>query len=123
MTIAIELLGLELYGFHGVLEHERRDGQRFLVDLELELGNETMAATDQIADTVDYRDVISLVSGVSDARAYSLLEAFAAALADALLERFPLERARVRVRKPEVKLALPVEHAAVVVERRSASPG
>jgi cardiolipin synthase len=46
-------------------------------------------------------------------------EAFATALADALVERFPLARARVRVRKPDVALARPVDHAAVVVERRA----
>ena len=54
---------------------------------------------------------------MSDARAYNLLESFATALADALLGRFALERARVAVRKPDVVLARPVDHAAVVVER------
>ena len=33
--MTIELHGIELHGFHGVLEHERREGQRFLVDVEL----------------------------------------------------------------------------------------
>ena len=41
----------------------------------------------------------------------------AAAVADALLERFPAERVGVRVRKPEVRLAAPAEHAAASVER------
>ncbi len=46
-----------------------------------------------------------------------LLEAFASAIAQMLLDRFPVERVKVRVRKPDVVLATPVEHAAVVVER------
>jgi dihydroneopterin aldolase len=100
-----------------VLEHERRDGQRFLVDLELETAEERAAATDAIEDAVDYREVVETVVAISDGRAYHLLEAFAAAIADALVERFPLARARVRVRKPDVVLARPVDHAAVVVER------
>ena len=116
--MTIELRGIELQAFHGVLDHERREGQRFLVDLELDLADETAAATDAIEDAVDYRDVVATVIEVSDARAYHLLEAFATAIADALLERFPLTRARVRVRKPEVALARPVDHAAIVVERR-----
>ena len=58
---------------------------------------------------------------VSEARAYHLLEALASALAEALLSRFPLGRVRVRVRKPDVELARPVDHAAVVVERYSES--
>lgn len=118
--MTIELAGIELHGFHGVLDRERREGQRFLVDLELDVLDETAAATDRIADAVDYRDVMAAVVEVSDATAYQLLEAFAAALAEALLARFPLERARVRVRKPDVELARPLNHAAVVVERRIA---
>ncbi len=115
--MTIELAGLELYAFHGVLPEEREHGQRFLVDLELELAEETAALSDRIGDAVDYRDVAATVRDVSDARAYHLLEALTAALADELLARFPLARVRVRVRKPDVRLDLPVEHAAVVVER------
>ena len=113
----IELRGIELHGYHGVLDDERERGQRFLVDLDLELADTTAAETDRIEDAVDYRDVVAKVVEVSDARAYNLLEAFASALADALLARFALERVRVAVRKPDVVLARPVDHAAVVVER------
>lgn len=116
--MTIELHGIELHGFHGVLEHERRDGQRFLVDVELDLLDTTAAESDRIEDALDYRDVVATVTQVSDGRAYHLLEALAAALADALLERFPVAAARVRVRKPDVELARPVEHAGVRVERR-----
>ena len=117
--MTIELHGLELHGFHGVLDEERRDGQRFLVDLWLEPRDERAAASDRIEDAVDYRDVVALVQEISDGRSFHLLEALADALAAALLGRLPLARARVRVRKPDVRLALPVEHAAVVVERVS----
>ncbi|HTK22855.1 MAG TPA: dihydroneopterin aldolase [Gaiella sp.] len=118
--MTIELAGIELFGFHGVLEAERTQGQRFLVDLDLTLDGETAtaaAASDRIEDAVDYRDVLAAVRDVSDAHAYHLLEAFASAVAASLLDRFPLSAVRVRVRKPEVVLSTPVEHAAVVVER------
>jgi len=42
--VTIELRAIELFGFHGVLEHERREGQRFLVDVELDYENEAAAA-------------------------------------------------------------------------------
>ena len=113
----IELRGIELHGHHGVLDDERERGQRFLVDLDLELADTTAAETDRIEDAVDYRDVLATVVEVSDARAYNLLESFATALADARLRSFPLERARVAVRKPDVGLARPVDDAAVFVER------
>ena len=109
----IELAGLEVFGYHGVNEDERRDGQRFLYDLELEVGE--AGSSDRIEDAVDYREVAACVRDVSESRAFHLLEALAAAVADAVLERFPVERVRVRVRKPDVRL--PVEHAAATVER------
>ena len=90
--MTIELHGIVLHGFHGVLEHERRDGQRFLVDVDLDLEHEQASRTDQIEDAVDYREVVSRVRAISDARAYQLLEAFAAAIADALVAEFPSPR-------------------------------
>jgi 7,8-dihydroneopterin aldolase/epimerase/oxygenase len=113
VTTTVELAGLEIFGHHGVNEDERRDGQRFLYDLRLEVGD--AGASDRIEDAVDYREVAACVREVSEGRAYHLLEALAAAVAEALLERFPVAAVRVRVRKPDVRL--PVEHAAVSVER------
>jgi dihydroneopterin aldolase len=116
VTVTIELAGLALHGHHGVEEDERRAGQRFLFDLWLDVP-ERAAESDRIEDAVDYREVVALVREVSDGRAYALLEALAAAVAGALLSRFPVERVRVRVRKPDVRLAAPVEYSAVTVER------
>ena len=109
----VELAGLELYGYHGVNPEERHGGQRFLFDVKVEVGDAGLS--DRIEDAVDYREVAACVRDVSESRAFHLLEALAAAVADAVLERFPVERARVRVRKPDVRL--PVEHAAATVER------
>ena len=116
--MTIELHGIVLHGYHGVLEEERRDGQRFLVDVELDLEHEKAALTDSIADAIDYREIVARVREISDGRAYHLLEAFAAAIADALLHELPVTAVRVRVRKPDVVLDPPVEFAAVSVERR-----
>ncbi len=121
MTLVIELRGLEVHGFHGVLEEERRSGQRFLVDLELEPAGDIAATSDRIEDAVDYRLVVTVVQEVSSRTTYRLLEAFATAIADELLHRLPLSRVRVRVRKPDVVLSAPVQHAAVVVERVTGS--
>jgi 7,8-dihydroneopterin aldolase/epimerase/oxygenase len=111
----VELRGLELYGYHGVDEEERRAGQRFLYDVELEVGER--GAKDRIEDAVDYRRVAETVSEVNRTQ-FQLLEALATAVADALAGRFPVERVRVRVRKPEVRRAgFAVEYSAVTVER------
>jgi dihydroneopterin aldolase len=113
--VIVELAGFELYAYHGVNPEERHGGQRFLFDVSLEVGDAGLS--DRIEDAVDYREVAAVVREVSGGTQFHLLEALAAAVADALIERFAaVEWARVRVRKPDV--ALPVEHSAVTVERR-----
>jgi dihydroneopterin aldolase len=115
VSVAVELYGLEVPGAHGVEEAEREHPQRFLYDLRLELAE---PASDSVEETVDYRDVVRCVQEVSDGRSFQLLESMAAAVADALLDRFRLEVAHVRVRKPDVLVEAPVEWTAATVERR-----
>jgi dihydroneopterin aldolase len=116
MTVTVELLGLELRGAHGVEPEEREAPQPFLYDLWLEVPD--AATSDRLEDAVDYREVVDCVQAVFEGRQFQLLEAMAAAVADALLARFELESVRVRVRKPQVELAAPVEWTAATVERR-----
>jgi dihydroneopterin aldolase len=114
-VIELELHGLEVQGFHGALPEERERGRRFLFDVWLAVPE--AALSDRLEDAVDYRDVALAVREVSDGNTYHLLEALAAGVADELLTRFPVERVRVRVRKPDVELDPPVEYSAATVER------
>ena len=144
--IRIELHALEVYGYHGCEDFERRDGQPFLFDVELEIGD--AALSDRLADTVDYTAVAAVVKRVSDERKCYLLEALAGSVADALIadldetraslgcahERelghqrvadalmaeFPLVgAAKVRARKPQVVIpGFTVAYSAAAVERR-----
>lgn len=99
--ITVELRGLRLFGRHGVHRREKEEGQDFVFDVDLEVGDR--GSSDRLEDAVDYRDVARAVQEVSDSRSYDLLEALAAAVADELVERFGAERAVVRVTKPAVK--------------------
>jgi 7,8-dihydroneopterin aldolase/epimerase/oxygenase len=114
VTVVVELAGLEIPGRHGVDERERETEQRFVYDVALELPE---PSRDELEQTVDYREVVAVVRELSDGRQFRLLESMAATAADALLARFPAERVRVRVRKPEVQLGAAIEHTAATVER------
>ena len=98
----VEIHGLEVFGHHGAGEEERTRGQPFLVDVTLELAD---PAKDELEATVDYRLVRDTVREVSDAREYKLIESLAAAAADAIVSRFEVESASVRVRKPGIRWA------------------
>ena len=99
--ITVELRGLRVFGHHGVHEHEKRDGQDFLFDVELAVGER--GVSDRLEDAVDYSAVARAVQGVSDERSYDLLEALATAVADELLQRFDAERVLVHVTKPAAR--------------------
>jgi 7,8-dihydroneopterin aldolase/epimerase/oxygenase len=115
-VIVVDLDSLEVFGRHGVLEEERAQGQTFFYDLKLEVGDG--ALSDRIEDTVDYRLVADCVREVSESKEFNLLEALAAAVADAVLARFEVERVRVRVRKPDPE-GVPAAFSAATVERPS----
>jgi dihydroneopterin aldolase len=117
-VIVVEVDGLELHGHHGASPDEQERGQRFLFDLRLEVPD--AALSDRLGEAVDYREVVRCVSEISDGHRFALLEALAAAVADAIVSRFPVEAVRVRVRKPDVRPAgFGVEWTAATVERRS----
>jgi dihydroneopterin aldolase len=114
--LIIELSGLEVFGYHGVEEAEQRDGQLFLFDVQLEVGDR--GSTDRLGDAVDYTHVARAIRELSDRERFDLLEALASRVADVLMERFSPDSLRVRVRKPEVRPAgMTVAYSAVTVER------
>ena len=78
----VEVHGLEVFGRHGVNDDERRDGQRFFVDITLRIPEPT---EDTIEATVDYRGVRDVVRTVNDGTSFRLLETFAVAVADGIL--------------------------------------
>src|SRR5262249_47483344 len=115
LQMKIELRGLELFGYHGVHEYERERGQRFLYDVELEVGER--GADDLIESAGDYSRAAARVRGAA-AGPHRLLESLAARLAETIDERFEPAWVRVRVRKPDVRPAgIDVEFAAVTAER------
>jgi 7,8-dihydroneopterin aldolase/epimerase/oxygenase len=114
--VIVELHGLEVFGRHGAYEDEQRDGQLFLFDVELEVGDR--GANDRLEDAVDYAEVAAAIRGLSDGRRFDLLEALATATAELILERFAPERVRVRVRKPQARPAgMTVAYSAATAER------
>ena len=71
----VEVRGLRVFGRHGVHDEEREQGQDFVYDVELEVGER--GSSDRLEDAVDYVEVARTVQAVSDAGAFQLLEALA----------------------------------------------
>jgi dihydroneopterin aldolase len=111
--VKVELHGLEIFGRHGVYPNEKRDGQMFLYDLEIEVAE---PAEDDVAQAVDYGLLADAAQRVSDSRSFDLIESLAIAVADEIVAELPVEHARVTVRKPHPG-AIPAQWAAATVER------
>jgi 7,8-dihydroneopterin aldolase/epimerase/oxygenase len=113
----IRLTGLRVRGYHGVFEHERRDGQDFLVDAELELSTETAAASDDVADTVHYGELADRLAAVVAGEPVNLIETLVARLADECLADSRVEAATVTVHKPQAPIPLAFADVAVTIRR------
>jgi dihydroneopterin aldolase len=99
MKDVLRLCGLSFYGYHGVSSAEKETGRVFEVDCEMELDLAEAGHSDRLADTVDYGDVYALIKESVEGRAYSLIEALASTLAAKILDKFPVVRVTLRVRK------------------------
>ncbi|WP_332687095.1 dihydroneopterin aldolase [Bosea sp. (in: a-proteobacteria)] len=100
-TGQILIEGLDLYAYHGHFAEEERLGQRFVIDLVLDCDLCASSFSDALADTVDYGEIVALVTRTFSARRFKLLEAAARALADAILAQYPpITRVSVTLRKP-----------------------
>lgn len=118
MTDRIELTGLWVRGNHGVFEHERREGQRFGIDLRLGFDARPAGASDELADTIDYGAVAELVAEIVEGPACNLIEALAERIAAAVLaDDGRIVDCAVTVHKPSAPIQREFEDVAVTVLR------
>lgn len=109
--------GLEVYGHHGVPAEERVLGQRLLFDARLTMEDCRGARSDEVSDTVDYTEVIDVITEVATVDSYALLERLAQVTAESILEKFPLlDSVMVRVSKPQPPVACALVNVSAVVE-------
>lgn len=114
MDILIE--GLEVYGHHGVTDEEKVLGQRLLYDVRLTMDDCPAALSDDVADTIDYTEVIDTIIDVVTTQSYSLLERLAQMSAEAIMRRFPVDEVWVQVTKPHPPVATALSSVAAAVE-------
>ena len=124
MTDRILLEGMQFYGFHGVNPEERVLGQRYVVDLAVDLDLTEAGRTDKLEDTVSYSYIYRTVRAVMEGEPRNLLESAAQAIADRVLAEFPVEGITVTVKKPNPPVrGSSIELAAVQIYRKRDSSG
>ncbi len=117
MTDRIVLSNMRFDARHGYYDEERLTPQRFEVDVELLLDLQPAGIDDDLAQSIDYGKVYDTVREIVTSNSFRLLEALAEAIGHAVLLAFDAPEVIVRVRKPDVRLGGPLDHASVEIHR------
>jgi dihydroneopterin aldolase len=104
MADELSVTGIECWGHHGVFDHERRDGQVFVIDLTLGVDTAPAAASDDLRDTIDYGSLVGEVAAAVQRDPVDLIETLASRIADVCLLDARVEWARVTVHKPDAPI-------------------
>ncbi len=116
----ISLCGLRVRGRHGVYEHERRDGQEFVIDAVLGLDTRSAAASDDLSRTVDYGALAERLAAVVGGEPVRLIETLAERLAAVCLTDPAVQEVEITVHKPQAPLNQAVTDVTVTIARRRA---
>jgi 7,8-dihydroneopterin aldolase/epimerase/oxygenase len=109
--------GLTVRGHHGVFEHERRDGQDFVIDVTLGVDSRRAAASDDLHDTVDYGTLAEEIRQAVRNDPVDLIETLAQRLADVCLTHEQVHDVEVTVHKPHAPIQVPFEDVALTIRR------
>ena len=117
MSDRITLNGIRATGYHGVYEHERREGQVFIADVVLELSLADAARSDDVANTVHYGEFADQVAAVLAGDPVDLLETVAQRIADRALAYARVDAVEVTIHKPQAPIAVPFDDVSVTIRR------
>ncbi|TQL56048.1 dihydroneopterin aldolase [Subtercola boreus] len=117
---SLTLTGLTVQANHGVYDHERRDGQPFVIDLTVWLDTAAAAASDDLDQTLNYGILAKSVHDAVAADPVDLLETLAERVAGVALASPIAERVRVTVHKPEAPITVPFTDVSITITRRRA---
>lgn len=123
VTDELALLGLECWGHHGVFDHEKRDGQPFVVDLVLGIDTAPAAASDDLADTVDYGGLALAVKSAVERDPVDLIETLAERIAGVCLTDDRVDWCRVTVHKPQAPIEATFRDVALTIHRSTRKAG
>ena len=106
----IELRGLRVRGHHGVYEHERRDGQDFVVDVTVWLDLGPAAASDDLAHTLNYGELAQRTAAIVAGPPADLIETVAGRIADDVLTDQRVRAVEVTLHKPQAPIPVSYTH-------------
>jgi dihydroneopterin aldolase len=118
MADLIRIVGIKGFGYHGVFESERANGQDFYVDVELEVDLTRASVSDDVKDTINYAEVTDMVAEEISTNPVSLIEKLAGRIAERIKVAFAqAARVTVTVHKPQAPVSSDVKDISVTISR------
>lgn len=115
----IYIKNLEIFANHGVLDEEKKLGQKFIISLELSLSLRQAAIHGNLNETVNYAKLCCEIETEFKKEKYDLIETAAEKIAEFILLNYEIvENIKVLLKKPWAPIGKPVEYAAVEIERK-----
>ncbi|MDP4930602.1 MAG: dihydroneopterin aldolase [Candidatus Nanopelagicaceae bacterium] len=117
MSDKISIIGIQAHGYHGLLEDERKNGQLFVVDVEVELDLSKAGKSDDIKKSVDYNALAILIHGEITGPAVNLIESLAYRIGIKALDSFKeIDEIKVTVHKPKAPIEVSFTDVSVSIK-------
>lgn len=113
----ITISGISGFGYHGVYDQERREGQEFIVDVVMTVDTAKAEMSDDVRDSVHYGEVAEKVAEIISGPAVSLIETLAARIADSIKADPRVQKVEVTVHKPGAPISVPFVDVSVTISR------
>jgi len=117
MPLTIQVKGINVFGTHGVYEQEKKKGQEFRIDLQIELRENILNfenyKSESFDNSVNYENLVNEVINVSDNNSFDLIETFAYEILNSLKKYNNISKATVTIHKPNSPLKELVEDISV----------
>jgi dihydroneopterin aldolase len=108
---------LTVRGYHGVFDHERQDGQDFVVDITVWIDLVAAAMSDELSDTLDYGALAQQAADIIAGPPRNLIETVSAEIADSVMSDPRVHAVEVVLHKPSAPIPLSFNDVAVVARR------
>ena len=99
----IKLENLSLFGFHGVNETEKINGQNFILNVEISFDMNSM--DDNIASSIDYMTIYEFIKKKFNDKRFNLIESLAQKIIEDIVSKFTdINHIIINVRKPSITI-------------------
>ena len=93
----IKINEIQLFGYHGLYEEEKENGQNFIISLSIDI--DYTVKNDKIKNTVDYTKIINEVKDTFNQKRYNLIESLAVVISDNLMKNKKIKSLDISIKK------------------------